>query len=265
MDAVLRSFVAPFTRKVPEWVMIKRVIKSSPKKTSATIRQSRARGEVTSVETGVPAKMATQNPPELETDDSEQEEGEGYGSGGGLNPEIKPSGAGVSGQPLLCLIRFASDSAAGALMGSVFGYGSGLMKKKGFKGSFADAGSLAKTFAVLSGVHSLVSCLLKRLRGKDDVINAGIAGCCTGFVFSFPGQPHALLQSCLTFGAFSSIIEGFYRKQAALAQPYLARQGSFKGPDDVLPPFTLPFPHQLWEGFSSFCQSLPKSKGIASD
>lgn len=84
-------------------------------------------------------------------------------------------------------------------------------------------------------------------------------------LFSMPGQPHALLQSCLTFGAFSSIIEGFYRKQAALAQPYLARQGSFKGPDDVLPPFTLPFPHQLWEGFSSFCQSLPKSKGIASD
>lgn len=76
-----------------------------------------------SVEAGVPAKMATQNPPELETDDSEQEEGDGYGSGGGLNPEIKPSGAGVSGPPLLCLIRFASDSAAGALMGSVFGYG----------------------------------------------------------------------------------------------------------------------------------------------
>ncbi|KAM7278890.1 hypothetical protein ACFE04_006024 [Oxalis oulophora] len=166
--------------------------------------------------------------------------------------------------PIVCLQQFAGDSIAGGVMGSIFGLGVGLFKKKGLTGSFGDAASNAKTFAVLSGVHSLVVCALKRLRGKDDIINSGVAGCCTGLALSFPGAPQVLLQSCLTFGAFSFIMDGLNKHQTAMAQTISMTDfsGHRSGPLPLALPLSVALPEEMKEAFSSFCKSLKKPKKL---
>lgn len=72
----------------------------------------------------------------------------------------------------------------------------------------------------------------------------------------FVGTPQALLQNCITFGAFSVIIEGFNKAQPALALPSSGRSKSRHF--STLPPLAIPLPHELKESFSFFCQSIRK-------
>jgi import inner membrane translocase subunit TIM22 len=82
------------------------------------------------------------------------------------------------------------------------------------------------------------------------------------FSYGFTGAPQALLQSCLTFGAFSFIIEGLNKKQAALAHSISSRNKCdyHSKPCPLALPLSVPLPDELKGAFSFFCKSLRKPK-----
>jgi hypothetical protein len=78
-------------------------------------------------------------------------------------------------------------------------------------------------------------------------------------LFWCTGAPQTLIQSCLTFGTFSYIIEKLNKQQPALALPPLTGTSDLKAGQTVLPPFTLPLPQDAMDGFSKF-QNFLSSK-----
>ncbi|CAA6664197.1 unnamed protein product [Spirodela intermedia] len=71
----------------------------------------------------------------------------------------------------------------------------------------------ARNFAVLTGVNAGISCVLKRVRGLDDVQNSMAAAFGSGFVFSLvssSGGPN--IPGAVGTGAFFAILQGGIHK-----------------------------------------------------
>eukprot|EP00897_Mesotaenium_endlicherianum_P009026 jgi/Mesen1/8151/ME000438S07249 len=156
-------------------------------------------------------------------------------------------------QPLAkCLLGSIGSGVSGGVLGFVFGAGGGLLKKeRSMKLCMAEGRASAKTFAIMSGVHATVVCLLKRLDRTSDSVNTGIAGCATGMALSLGSPPLEIAKGCVTFGLFSFVIDRMGANKAA--PPAIAAMGprrkrqtrppGARGPQalpNVLPPFTLP-------------------------
>ena len=77
------------------------------------------------------------------------------------------------------------------------------------------------------------------------------------FFYWVSGAPQTLIQSCLTFGTFSYIIEKLNKQQPALALPPATGVTGLKAGQSVLPPFTLPLPDAMDEisKFQNFLSS----------
>lgn len=110
-----------------------------------------------------------------------------------------------------CTITGVTAGISSAMLGYLFGFGGywiGQRKTGIWKESLRAGVSSAKTFALLGGLYSGVSCFMSRLRQKDDAVNSGVSGCSTGLVLGWKsGGPIAAAQSCVMFGLFSYFLD----------------------------------------------------------
>ncbi|KAI3856494.1 hypothetical protein MKX03_023542 [Papaver bracteatum] len=95
-----------------------------------------------------------------------------------------------------------------ALQGAAFGFFSGSVAKieaahKIFHVFGSTPLTAARNVAVMSGTNAGVSCVMKRIRGKDDVEAKMVAGFCSGFLSSVIGK--SPLEDAIATGALFAV------------------------------------------------------------
>lgn len=103
-----------------------------------------------------------------------------------------------------------SAGLGGGVLGGVFGFGGGIIGRKGWKASVTAGRSTAANFAIMSGLYQAVHSSAKRIRGEDDWAAAAIAGCATGaFLSTKEGNLQSPLWGCVSFAAFTVFVQEF--------------------------------------------------------
>ncbi|KAI9275473.1 Tim17/Tim22/Tim23/Pmp24 family-domain-containing protein [Phascolomyces articulosus] len=66
--------------------------------------------------------------------------------------------------------------------------------KEGAKGVFTRTGGTIGIFAAMGGIFAITECATKGIRGEDDALNAGIAGCAAGLAAGI--KTHSIAKMC---------------------------------------------------------------------
>ena len=67
----------------------------------------------------------------------------------------------------------------------------------------------AKGFGAVGALFAGSECVIEKVRAKHDIYNSMYAGCFAGGTLAASAGPKAACAGCLTFGAFSAIIDKF--------------------------------------------------------
>ncbi|DBA78676.1 hypothetical protein WJX77_005087 [Trebouxia sp. C0004] len=214
-----------------------------------------------------PPKQADQAPRIAYSDEeAEEEEQGGFTLTGAeaLSSSPAASTSAAVSHEMPCTLKGLTSGLSGGALGYVFGFGGQLIKHRGkgrWKACAAEGWSSAKTFAIMGGLYSAVSCFMQRLRQKDDAFNGGASGFATGIVLSWGGTPRAMLQSAIGFGLFSFVID-YMGNQAAppAAAAVASASSSFSLPYASSPcAYPASICRQQWQGLSLTCCSPPNA------
>ena len=138
----------------------------------------------------------------------QEKEGNGGGAARRTESELGASSSPAAVSALACPIGGGLAGGGSGMLGSAIGLLKGAIRKEAglsrLASSWKSSKSMAKTFAVFSGVYSIAGCYAKMLNGGvDNTLTVTGAGCVTGLAVSYASGPVEAFKSCAVLAAFS--------------------------------------------------------------